>query len=93
MTIDYQELKDTIASLLSTRNEDMIMATFSGLLAGLSLAEKDRKLASTIDHNLRTQWEATHGLTALVDAGAPYGPGMMAERMIREFSPKAGQSN
>ena len=93
MTIDYHAIRDTLARLTHSTNEDLISHMFTGLLAGIALGVKDPKLARTIDHTLRTQWEATHTATALVDPSAPYGAGLMAEKLIGEFSKDAGKSN
>ena len=92
--IDYHAIRDTLARLISTNNEELIMAEFTGFLAGISLAVKEPKLSRTIDHNLRTQWKETHKpLSGVVDAGSPYGPGRMAEHLIAEFKPQAGKSS
>ncbi len=91
--IDYHAIKDTLARLISTNNDELIMAEFTGFLAGIALAVKEPKLSRTIDHNLRTQWEDTHKSTAPVDASMAYGPGRMAEQLIQEFKPKAGNTN
>ena len=91
--INHQTIKNLLAHLMTDKNDTLLSTMFTGVLAGIALAVKDPKLARTIDHNLRTQWNDTHPANAAVDPSIPYGPGLMGERLMIELNKEAGNSN
>ena len=87
-------MKQTVAKMLEIPDGEVVDMVLSGVLAGIALAVKDPKFARTIDHQLRTQWNTSHGPSiGGGEGGLLYGPGMMAARLTKQFAGTAGVSN
>lgn len=91
--ISIENIRKELHHLNPGLDNTLIAHLFSGLLAGVALAVKDPQFARTIDHHLRTMWTEEHKSTALIDPGAPYDPGQMAEHLIATLKDKTESSN
>ena len=88
--ISKNEMKRTMAAMMEIPQGEVVDMVLAGVLAGIALAVKDPRFARTIDHQMRTQWNTSKGGP---EGSLLYGPGMMGERLIKEFSAIAGESN
>ncbi len=84
--INHQQIKEVLYRLNSEPSDALISHQFTGFVAGISFALKDPALAAQAEQNLKLEWQI--GITA---PGGPYGPGIMADRMIEAL--KKEQTN
>ncbi len=88
--ISHHRMMEVLLRVTNERNEMLLMSQLSGILAGISIAMKDPKLAREIDEGMRQEWMNDHRTTAQEDPGMPYGPGSQAEIFMNAFNPDPG---
>lgn len=84
----HQELTRVLAETTKESNTYALANMITGFLAGMSLALKEPDLAALLEKDTRDQWATDHGAAASKeDQFLPYGPGQMAEHMIKHLKP------